>query len=159
MRRRPARSIAKHPAIASTRDNQRMSASSFNDRIIDEFRANDGTVEHFGRALVLLHHLGARSGAERVAPVMAIRDGDAWLIAASKAGADDNPAWFHNLLAHPDVEIETPDDGTVAVRARVLTGDERDAGWARFTSTSPGFRDYEQRTTRVIPVVELSPRD
>ncbi|WP_159500507.1 nitroreductase family deazaflavin-dependent oxidoreductase [Microbacterium sp. 18062] len=131
----------------------------FNDPIIAEFRANGGTVSQFGRSLVLLHHVGARSGAERVTPVMAIPDGPGtWLIAASKAGADDNPGWFHNLLAHPDTEIETP-DGVVPVHAAVLRDDARDAAWARFTAASPGFQQYEQRTTRIIPVVELTRRD
>jgi deazaflavin-dependent oxidoreductase (nitroreductase family) len=131
---------------------------SFDDRIIAEFRANDGTVEHFGRSLVLVHHTGARSGVERIAPVVALRVGDAWHIAASKAGADDNPAWFHNLVAHPDTELEAPGEGTVAVHARVLDDADRDAAWARFVEAHPGFLDYEQRTARIIPVVELAPR-
>nr|WP_274636252.1 nitroreductase/quinone reductase family protein [Microbacterium bovistercoris] len=129
-----------------------------NDPIVAEFRATGGTVAHFGRGLVLLHHIGARSGAERVTPVMGIREGDTWLIAASKAGADDNPAWYHNLVAHPEVEIETPDDGVVAVHATVLAGAERDAAWERFTAAAPGFRSYEKRTSRVIPVVKLTRR-
>jgi deazaflavin-dependent oxidoreductase (nitroreductase family) len=135
--------------------------SDWNQQIIDEFRANDGTVQTmgFGRALVLLHHTGARTGTERVSPVAAIRDGDdTWLVAASKGGAPDNPDWFHNLRAHPDVTIETPEARTVEVRARVLEGDERDAAWARFTAMSEGFRSYEQKTSRVIPVVALSRR-
>ena len=135
--------------------------NNWNQNIIDEFRANDGTVTTagFGRALVLLHHLGAKSGQERVTPVMGIRqDPDTWLVAASKAGAPDNPAWFHNLKAQADVTIEVPGEGTVDVSARVLDGDERDAGWARFTAASPGFREYEDRTTRVIPVVALHRR-
>lgn len=131
---------------------------SFDDRVIAEFRANDGTVEQFGRDLVLVHHTGARSGVERIAPVVALRTGDAWLVAASKAGAEDNPAWFHNLLAHPETELEAPGEGTVAVQARVLAGAERDAAWTTFTQTHPGFRDYEARTSRIIPVVELAPR-
>jgi deazaflavin-dependent oxidoreductase (nitroreductase family) len=94
-----------------------------------------------------------------VSPVAAIPDGDAWLVAASKGGAPDNPGWFHNLLAHPDVEIETPDDGTVAVRATQLLGAERDAAWARFTARSEGFRSYEQRTARTIPVLRLARRE
>jgi deazaflavin-dependent oxidoreductase (nitroreductase family) len=135
--------------------------SDWNQKVIDEFRENGGTVQTmgFGRGLVLLHHTGARTGTERVSPVAAIRDGDdTWLVAASKAGAPDNPDWFHNLRAHPDVAIETPDDGTVEVRAQVLAGDERDAAWARFTAMSEGFRSYEQKTTRVIPVVALTRR-
>ena len=101
--------------------------SDWNQQIIDEFRANDGTVTTmgFGRALVLLHHRGAKSGTERIAPLAALRDSDdRWFIAASKGGAPTNPDWFHNLRAHPDVSIETPDDGTVEVRARVLEGED-----------------------------------
>ncbi len=89
-------------------------------------------------------------------PVMSIRvDDDTWFIAASNAGAPEHPAWYHNLRANPDVSIETPDDGVVEVHARVLLGSERDAAWTRFTAASPGFSQYEQRTSRVIPVVEL----
>ena len=135
--------------------------SDWNQQIIDEFRANDGTVTTmgFGRALVLLHHFGAKSGTERIAPLAAIRDSaDRWFIAASKGGAPTNPDWFHNLKAHPDVSIETPDDGTVEVRATVLEGAERDAAWERFKERSEGFRSYEQKTTRVIPVVALDRR-
>ena len=134
--------------------------SDFNERIIAEFRASGGTVEAagFGRSLVLVHHLGARSGIERVSPVMAIPTGAGWLIAASKGGAPENPAWFGNLLAHPDVVIETPDDGEVAVHAVALEGAERDAAWARFLERSPAFGQYEQRTSRTIPVVELRRR-
>jgi deazaflavin-dependent oxidoreductase (nitroreductase family) len=128
-----------------------------NQPIVDEFRENGGTVGHgFGRALVLLHHTGAKSGTERVSPVMGIKtDADTWLIAASKGGTPENPAWFHNLLAHPDTVIETPDDGTVAVHVTRLRGEERDAGWALFTARSDGFRQYEERTSRVIPVLSL----
>jgi len=131
----------------------------WNQPVIDEFRASAGTVGDFGRGLVLLHHTGACSGQERISPVMGLRaDADTWLIAASKGGAPENPAWFHNLLAHPDTVIETPDDGTVAVHAEQLAGAERDAAWARFTAVSEGFRQYEKRTTRVIPVVALHRR-
>jgi len=134
--------------------------ADFNQGIIDEFRANGGTVETagFGRSLVLLHHRGAISGAERVSPVMGIPSEAGWLIAASKGGAPDNPAWFHNLIAHPEVTIETPDEGEVAVRAVQLQGAERDAAWALFVSRSPGFAEYERRTDRVIPVLELRRR-
>ena len=134
-----------------------MSHDSFNDRIVAEFRANDGEVAGFGRSLILVHHVGAKSGTERVSPVMGIRDDqDTWLIAASKAGAPQNPAWYHNLLANPDARIETPDDGEVAVRVRELMGAARDAAWARFTARSSGFRDYETKTTRTIPVLALT---
>ncbi|MDM7854960.1 nitroreductase/quinone reductase family protein [Cellulomonas alba] len=136
--------------------------SDWNQQIIDEFRANGGFVatNGFGKGLVLLHHRGARTGTARVSPVAAIPDGSgAWFVAASKGGAPQNPAWFHNLLAHPDVEIETPDDGTVPVRAERLTGQARDDAWERFTQRSEGFRSYEQKTTRTIPVLRLTRRD
>ncbi|MDE0546126.1 nitroreductase/quinone reductase family protein [Microbacterium sp. C7(2022)] len=132
--------------------------SDWNQQIIEEFRANGGTVTraNFGRDLVLVHHVGAKSGVERVAPLRGIRvDEDTWLVAASKAGAPDNPAWYHNLLAHPDVSVETPDDGTITVHVDELKGQERDAAWARFTAASEGFREYEQRTSRTIPVLAL----
>lgn len=134
--------------------------SDFNQRIIDEFRANGGTVASagFGRGLVLLHHRGAVSGAERVSPVMGIPSANGWFVAASKGGAPENPAWFHNLRAHPDVVIETPDEGDVAVHAVELHGAERDAAWSLFTTRSPGFVEYERRTSRVIPVLELQRR-
>jgi deazaflavin-dependent oxidoreductase (nitroreductase family) len=135
--------------------------SDWNQQIIDEFRGNGGLVatNGFGKGLVLLHHRGARSGAERINPVAAIRDGDdAWLVAASKGGAPENPAWYHNLLANPDAEIETPDDGTVAVHAVDLHGQERDDAWERFKQRSEGFRSYEQRTSRTIPVLRLTRR-
>jgi deazaflavin-dependent oxidoreductase (nitroreductase family) len=136
--------------------------ADWNQNIIDEFRANDGTVTTggFGRALVLLHHVGARSGEERVSPVMGLRqDADSWLVAASKAGAPDNPAWFHNLVANPEASIEVPGEGTVPVRAERLHGTDRDAAWERFTQAAPGFREYEQRTTRTIPVLVLRRRE
>ena len=135
--------------------------SSLNQPIIDEFRAHGGLVESrgFGRSLVLVHHVGAKTGAARVAPVMAIHpDGDTWWIAASKAGAPEHPAWYHNLLAHPETVIEVPDEGEVAVRAEELAGAERDAAWVRFVERSPAFGEYEQRTARTIPVVALRRR-
>jgi deazaflavin-dependent oxidoreductase (nitroreductase family) len=134
--------------------------SDFNQRIVDEFRANGGTVESagFGRRLVLLHHLGAKSGAARVSPVMGIPSEHGWFVAASKGGAPDNPAWFHNLRSSPETVIETPDEGEVAVTAVELHGAERDAAWGRFLEASPGFAQYEQRTSRTIPVFELRRR-
>lgn len=138
--------------------------SSFNDQIIAEFRENNGTVtaHGFGDALILVHHVGAKSGAERVSPLMAIPEGDGWLIAASAAGAESHPGWFHNLVASPDTTVEARVDGTVesvAVAASVLTGEARDEAWSRFTSRSPGFAAYEEKAgDRTIPVLLLSPR-
>ncbi|GIL31531.1 nitroreductase/quinone reductase family protein [Actinocatenispora comari] len=135
--------------------------ADWNQQIIDEFRHNDGTVQTmgFGRGLVLLHHRGARTGTERINPVAAVRESpDAWLIAASAGGSDHNPDWYHNLLAHPDVSIETPDDGVVQVTAQDLPRPERDAAWARFKEMSDGFAGYERKTSRIIPVLRLTRR-
>ena len=134
--------------------------SSFNDQIIEEFRANGGHVETagFGDKLILLHTRGARTGEERVVPTMALRDEDSWLIYASKAGAPDNPAWYFNLVHDPDLTIETP-QGVVEVTARELRGDDRDAAWAQVVAVAPGFADYQVKAgPRLIPVFRLTPR-
>lgn len=127
-------------------------------QVIDTFRTNDGEVPQFGRRLVLVHHIGARSGIERIAPVMSFPVDDGWLIVASKGGAPEHPAWYYNLRAHPDVTIETPDDGEVAVTASELDPDDRATAWQRITTEAPGFAGYEQRTTRTIPVLKLTRR-
>ena len=134
--------------------------SSFNDQIIEEFRANGGHVETagFGDKLVLLHTRGARTGEERVVPTMALRDEDSWLIYASKAGAPDNPAWYFTLVHDPALTIETP-QGVVEVTARELRGDDRDAAWAQVVAAAPGFADYQVKAgSRLIPVFRLTPR-
>ena len=88
---------------------------------------------------------------------IATEDGG-WLVAASKAGADDHPAWYHNLLAHPDIVVELPGEGEVQVHVEELKGAERDEAWEKFTARSPGFTSYEARTTRTIPVLKLTRR-
>lgn len=139
--------------------------SDFNTRILEEFRANGGrvTTAGFGDSLVILHSIGSKSGTERESPVMALRQPDgSWLIAASKGGAPDNPAWYFNLVGTPEASIEVPGDAgieRVDVVAEVLTGPERDAAWSQFTARSEGFRQYEERAAgRVIPVVRLTRR-
>ncbi len=139
----------------------------WNDGIIQEFRENRGHVETmgFGDALVIVHSTGARSGRPHEFPVAGLPDdGGARLIAASKAGAPDNPAWFHNLLVHPDVDVEVPDPSadngirTIAMRAERLEGSERDDAWERFKAASPGFASYEDKAApRIIPVFRLRP--
>jgi deazaflavin-dependent oxidoreductase (nitroreductase family) len=134
--------------------------TSFNDQIIQEFRENGGHVETagFGDKLIVLHTLGARTGEKRVAPTMALRDEDSWLIYASKAGAPENPAWYFNLIENPDITIETP-QGLVEVTARELHGEERNAAWDQVVAASPGFADYQVKAGgRVIPVFRLTPR-
>lgn len=138
--------------------------SNFNAKVLAEFHEKNGVVTDaapFGDSLVVLHTTGARSGEPRVHPVMGLPDGDGWIVAASKAGAPDNPAWYHNLLAHPEISVEVGDGTavrTVEVTAVDLHGDERDQAWDRFKQASDGFKEYEQRTSRTIPVVRLVPR-
>ena len=134
--------------------------ADFNQTIISEFRANGGHVETagFGDSLVLLHTVGAKSGEPRISPVMAIQDGDVWLVVASAAGSPRHPAWFFNLQANPDVTIETP-TGTVDVHATALDGAAYDEAWNRFVQRAPTFADYKDRAAgRTIPVVRLTRR-
>lgn len=132
--------------------------SDFNAAIIDEFRANGGKVggQFAGAPMLLLHTTGARSGAERVNPLVYQPDGENLVIFASKGGAPTHPDWYHNLATHPDVTVEVG-DRTVPMRARVAEGAERERIWERQKKVMPGFADYEANTTRVIPVVVLEP--
>jgi deazaflavin-dependent oxidoreductase (nitroreductase family) len=133
--------------------------TDFNAAIIEEFRANQGKVGgRFADAtLLLLHHTGAKSGKERVTPLGCQVLGNSYAIFASKAGAPDNPAWFHNLLANPDAEIEMGTQ-TIPVRARVAEPVERDVIWERQVEAAPYFAEYAEKCApRVIPVVILDP--
>jgi deazaflavin-dependent oxidoreductase (nitroreductase family) len=133
-------------------------ADDFNRRNIEEFRANHGRLggQFEGAPVLLLHSTGARSGEERVNPMMYLADGDRYLVFASAAGADSNPAWYWNLRAHPDASIEVGDEH-VDVRAVELTGAERDEKYAVQARRYPGFAGYQEKTTRTIPVVALVP--
>jgi deazaflavin-dependent oxidoreductase (nitroreductase family) len=133
--------------------------SDWNDKVIEEFRANGGKVggNFEGAPLLLLHSTGARSGQERVHPMMYQAVGDGFAVFASKAGADTNPDWYHNLRAHPQAWVEVGTD-TVEVTARVLDAEEREPVWQEQKARYPGFADYETRTERVIPVVLLDRR-
>lgn len=130
--------------------------NDFNQQVIAEFRANSGKVggPFDGAPMVLVTHRGARSGIERTTPLMYLPAGDDVVIFASKAGAPDNPAWFHNLVANPDATAEVGSE-TYAVRARVAEGSERDDLWTRQKTAFPQFQEYEDATDRVIPVVVL----
>ncbi len=131
---------------------------SWNEKIIEEFRANGGEVStaNFGLSLILLHHTGARTGEKRINPLRSLFDGEGtWLVVASAQGADSHPHWYHNVMAHPEVCIEAPGRGTVSVRAEVLAGTERDKAWAAFTAAYPMFLQYQQETTRIFPVIVL----
>ena len=135
------------------------SPADFNSKIIDEFHANEGRVggPFEGATLLLLHHTGAKSGKERVNPLVYYPDGDRYVIFASKAGAPTNPDWYHNLKAHPEVTIEVGTDA-IPVTATEATGEERDRLFRAQAERSPQFADYQANTDRVIPVIVLTPK-
>jgi len=128
----------------------------FNAAIIEEFRNNQGWVggNFEGAPLLLLHSTGAKSGTERVNPMMYRQDGGHLYVFASKAGAPTNPDWFHNLKAHPSATVELGTE-TFGVIATEVTGTERDRIYAEQAIEYPGFAEYEEKTDRVIPVVAL----
>jgi len=131
--------------------------NDWNARVIAEFRANGGKVEAFpANNLILLHHKGAKSGQERVSPLAYLPVDGGYAIFASKAGAPDNPAWYYNLQANPQATIELGTE-TIPVTARVAGQEEREPIWTRQKQEQPGFAEYEQKTTRQIPVVILEP--
>jgi deazaflavin-dependent oxidoreductase (nitroreductase family) len=137
--------------------------SDWNEKVINEFRANGGRVggQFEGAPLLLLHHVGRRSGSERVSPMMYQAVDGGWAVFASKAGAPDNPDWYHNLLSGPDASIEVGDGEhveTIPVRARDLPAAEREPVWQTQKERYPGFADYERKTSRTIPVVLLERR-
>jgi deazaflavin-dependent oxidoreductase (nitroreductase family) len=130
--------------------------NDFNRSVVDEFRANDGTVSGpmEGAPLLLLTTTGARSGRKHTTPLVYLRDGDRIVVFGSKAGAPTHPAWYHNLVAHPTVTVELPGERFEA-RAVVTEGEERDRLFAQQKSAVPGFADYERKTTREIPAIAL----
>ncbi len=136
-----------------------MSTADFNTQVITEFRDNSGRVGGMfeGMPLLLVHHIGAKSGADRVSPVAYLEDGGRYAIFASKAGAPENPGWYHNLMAHPETSIELGGE-TIEVVASEAQGEERDRIYAEQVSRVPQFGDYETKTTRKIPVVLLTPK-
>jgi len=128
----------------------------FNKQVIDEFRANEGKVGGFFKNadLVLLTTTGARSGKRVTSPMMYLQDGDRYVVIASNAGADNHPAWYHNLRADPEATAEIGTE-TFEVKATFVGDEERDRLYARMVEKAAGFAEYEAKTTRRIPVVVL----
>ena len=131
--------------------------SDFNAAIIAEFRANAGKVGGYfeGANLLLLHTTGAKSGQPRTNPLVCARDGDRLVVAASKGGADTNPDWYYNLHANPTATVELGTE-QFPVRATIVTEEpERSRLYAKMVAHREGFAEYEEKTTRKIPVVLL----
>jgi deazaflavin-dependent oxidoreductase (nitroreductase family) len=134
--------------------------NDFNQAIIDEFRANNGNVGggFAGAPMVILHTTGAKSGSARVNPLVSLPGDDGTLyIFASAAGAPKHPDWYHNLVAHPQVQVEFGEE-TFDATATPVTGPDRDRIYAEQVAIMPGFADYEEsaKATRTIPVVALT---
>ena len=131
--------------------------SDWNKAIIEEFRANKGKVGgYFERTnLLLLHTKGAKSGLERVNPLAYIIDEDRYVVIASKGGADTDPDWYRNLLAHPEVSVEVGTEQFEATAA-VPSEPERTTLYEKMEAINPGFTEYKQKTSRVIPVITVT---
>ena len=132
--------------------------TNWNQKIIDEFRANGGKVggRFEGKSLLLLHTTGAKTGKERVNPVAYVRDGISYVVIASKGGAPDNPDWYYNILAHPRLTVEVGTE-TFNVEAEVAEEPERTHLYNKMSDMMDSFNDYRRKTDRVIPVFKLTP--
>jgi deazaflavin-dependent oxidoreductase (nitroreductase family) len=131
----------------------------WNRKIIEEFRANKGKVGGpFANApVLLLHTTGAKTDLERVNPMMYLDLDEHRYVFATRAGADTNPDWYWNLVAHPEVIVEVRSD-TYSATATPLVGDDRGRVYAEQARRYSGFAEYEQMTSRIIPVVDLIPK-
>jgi deazaflavin-dependent oxidoreductase (nitroreductase family) len=128
----------------------------WNKQIIEEFHANGGKVggQFAGSNLLLLHTRGAKSNQPRINPLAYFKNGDTFVVIASKGGAPSNPDWYYNILAHPEVTLEVGAERFNA-HATVPERQERDRIFANIVKQAPGFGEYQQHTSRILPVVEL----
>ncbi len=133
------------------------SLNDWNQSIIDEFRANEGIVggPFQGMTVLLLTHTGRKTGKQRTNPLVYLGDGDRYVIFASKGGADTHPDWYRNLLAEPRATIEVGTEKFEVVAAEIV-GEERDRLYAKNAEMRPMFAQYQEKTTRRIPVVALT---
>ena len=133
--------------------------ANWNDTIIQEFHSKAGKgVGPFGDQLILLTTVGARSGKERTSPVTYHREGERYVVVASKGGAPDNPGWYNNLKANPVARVEVgtaTGTETFEVTAREAEGEERERMFAECVAIAPGFGEYQRQTSRQIPVMIL----
>jgi deazaflavin-dependent oxidoreductase (nitroreductase family) len=131
--------------------------NAFNQQVVEEFRANGGKVGGMfeGKNVLLLTTIGAKSGEERLSPLVYTRDGDRYVIAASMGGAPKNPAWYHNLVANPKVTVEVGTEKFEATATVIADRAERDRLYAGMVAHAEGFAEYEKLTERVIPIVVL----
>lgn len=136
--------------------NEEKQLSDWNAGVIEEFRANDGKIGGFfaDKTVLILHSTGARTGLQRVTPLVYRREGDRVFVFATKGGSPSHPDWYHNLMANPTVSVEIGAD-TSSARAVEIVGDERNAIYSRAATDIPNFAEYQAATQRLIPVIEL----
>ena len=130
--------------------------TTWNDRnkaVIEEFRAHEGQVQGWG-SLILLTTTGAKTGQQRIIPLMRVDEGDRVIAVASKGGYPKHPEWYFNVLAHPEVTVEVGSE-KFATTARILTGQERERAFARAVEVFPNYAEYQKKTDREIPVIAL----
>jgi deazaflavin-dependent oxidoreductase (nitroreductase family) len=133
--------------------------SDWNREVIEEFRSNGGKVRAFSRQpLLLLTHTGGKTGTRRTNPLAYFRDGDRFVVVASKGGAPTNPDWYRNLVANPTATIEVGTE-ELEVTAELARGEERERLWAVITEKNAAFKEYENKTERTIPLIILTPSD
>ena len=125
-----------------------------NEPVIERLRANRSKPQ---TTMLILHTKGAKTGREHILPLNYLPDGDRYVAFASIGGAPRNPAWYHNLIAHPDIVIEV-DGQTLSVRAVEVKGAERDELFARQVASQPYYAGFQKKTKRIIPVIALEPR-
>jgi deazaflavin-dependent oxidoreductase (nitroreductase family) len=136
-----------------------METKIYNERLIQEFRANKGQVGHLGGFLddfpiLLLTTTGAKSGRPHTTPLMYVNDGGRPVVFASAGGSPKNPAWYHNLLAHPEVGVEMGEESFGAV-AVVAEGAERERLWELAVDSNPPLGAYPEKLDRLIPLITL----
>ena len=132
------------------------SVSDWNKAVVEEFRANGGKVAQFAdRELLILHTTGAKSGQTRLNPLVYSIDGDRLVVVASKGGAPTNPDWYYNVIANPLVTVEVGNEEFQA-QANVAEEPERTRLFDKMAAEMPGFADYQQKTSRILPVVILT---
>ena len=145
--------VARNNAVAG---GVQPSVADWNKGIVDEFRAKGGKgIGHFGDRLLLLTTRGAKSGQVRTTPLVYHRDGDRFVIAASKGGAPQHPSWYHNLVKHPEAEIEVATEKFKVRATPIPKGPDRDRLYDAHGENWAAFRDYPKKTTRIIPIVVL----
>src|SRR5579859_1995352 len=138
--------------------------NNVNSDVVTQFRSDNGKISSGmfkGARLLLLTTTGAKSGKERINPLAFTRDGDNFVVIASKGGSPTHPDWYHNVLANPEVGVEVATASGVdqfAAHARIAQGDERQRLYDAQAAVMPNFAEYQKKTARAIPVVVLEPR-